>query len=237
MWCLGCAAIPKHRAVVDSVELEGNSDVSEGDVTEKLATQPSPRFLGLMQGVVYDYQVFDQYVLQRDLERVERFYQARGYYRARARAGRINYTGEKHVEVTIVVDEGPLTRVRRLDLFGLDELSPALATQLRNAAAETCGKGAPFDEQVFQETEAALRKILTDNAHAYAVVRRSADVDLPRSYASVRFDVEPNLRARYGEVIIVGLGRLPESAIRRTLALTPGAPYSSSELEAAQQAV
>lgn len=237
MWCLGCAAIPKHRAVVDSVELEGNSDVSEGDVTEKLATQPSPRFLGLMQGVVYDYQVFDQYVLQRDLERVERFYQARGYYRARARAGRINYTGEKHVEVTIVVDEGPLTRVRRLDLFGLDELSPALATQLRNAAAETCGKGAPFDEQVFQETEAALRKILTDNAHAYAVVRRSADVDLPRSYASVRFDVEPNLRARYGEVSIVGLGPLPESAIRRTLALTPGAPYSSSELEAAQQAV
>src|SRR5690606_23503643 len=111
LWCVSCAAIPQHRAVVDSVDVEGNSELSEGDVTEKLATQPSPRFLGLMQGVVYDYQVFDRYVLQRDLERVERFYQARGYYRARARAGRINYTGEKHVEVTIVVDEGPLTRV------------------------------------------------------------------------------------------------------------------------------
>jgi len=237
VYCVGCAAIPTQRAVVDSVELEGNAALSAGDVTKKLATQPSPRFLGLMQGVVYDYRVFDRYVLQRDLERVERYYQARGYYRARARAGRIQYSGKEHVEVTIVVDEGPLTRVGRLDLFGLDGLAPALVARLRDAATEACGERQPFDEQVFQDTEATLRKILTDNGYAYAVVRRAADVDLPRSYASVRFDIEAKLLTHYGKISIVDLGPLPERAIRRALDLKPGAPYSSSELEAAQQAV
>ncbi|MGE3669422.1 MAG: hypothetical protein AB7K71_07160, partial [Polyangiaceae bacterium] len=75
--CVACASLPEGRSAVDSVEVRGNDALSEGDIEDKIATRPSPRFLGLMQGVVYDYEVYDFYVLQRELERVERLYRAR----------------------------------------------------------------------------------------------------------------------------------------------------------------
>ncbi len=97
----GCASIPKGAAAVDSVDVEGNDAISESDIEEKIATTESPKFLQLFRGVVYDYELFDKAVLQRDLERVERLYRARGYYEAKARAGRVRYKSDTHVEVTI----------------------------------------------------------------------------------------------------------------------------------------
>src|SRR5262245_61018997 len=79
----GCASIPPGRSEVDDVTVRGADQVDEDDIEEKIATTPSPRFLGLFQGVVYDYRIFNRFVLQRDLARVERYYRARGFYQAR----------------------------------------------------------------------------------------------------------------------------------------------------------
>lgn len=235
--CVGCASLPEGRSAVDDVEFRGNDELAGSDIQEKIATRPSPRFLGIWQGVVYDYEVYDFYVLQRDLERVERLYRARGYYGARARAARVEPTSDGHVRVQIEVDEGPPTKVRRLDVYGIEALPTSLQSRLRAAARAQIGVGALFDEDEFEATETALRRLLTDESYAYAKVTRSADVDLPHHYASVRFDISPGIRAEFGEVTIEGLGTLPETPIRRALDLQEGDPYSTSELEAAQQAV
>src|SRR5678816_1159968 len=83
----GCASIPDKRSAVNSVTVHGASKIDASDVEDKLATMPSPKFLGLFRGVVYDYELFSRPTLQRDLARVERFYRARGYYDAHATAG------------------------------------------------------------------------------------------------------------------------------------------------------
>jgi hypothetical protein len=49
--------------------------------------------------------------------------------------------------------------------------------------------------------------------------------------------VEPGSPAVLGEVRIEGLGNLPEAPVRRALDLSAGDPYSTTELEHAQQAV
>ncbi|MCA9647963.1 MAG: BamA/TamA family outer membrane protein [Myxococcales bacterium] len=234
---VGCASLPEGRSALDSVEFQGNDALDDGDIEEKIATRPSPRFLGLMQGVVYDYEVYDFYVLQRDLERVERLYRARGYYKAKARAARVEPSGDNHVRVKISVEEGPVTRVRRLDLFGDEHLPETLRRRLSTLAQAQVGVNQVFDEDEFKSAEAALERLLTDEGYAYAKVQRTADVDLPGNYASLRFDISPGILAKFGEISIQGLGPLPEASIRRALDLHPGDPYSTSELEAAQQAV
>src|SRR4030095_13701821 len=93
----GCASIPKGRAVVNDVDFQGQQELSESELDDTLATRESPQFLGLFAGVVYDYEVFNLYVLGRDLQRVERYYRARGFYKARVRAGRVFYEDPKHV--------------------------------------------------------------------------------------------------------------------------------------------
>src|SRR4051812_9568292 len=79
-----CSSIPPGRSSVDSISVEGTGVVDGSDIGEKLATAPTPKFLGLFRGVIYDYEIFDRLKLQRDLARVERYYRARGFYEAHA---------------------------------------------------------------------------------------------------------------------------------------------------------
>jgi len=89
---------------VDSVRVLHAKDVQPSEIEEKLATQASTKFLFLFQGVAYDYEVYDESVLQRDMARVERLYRSKGYFDAHARVARV-YRVKDHVRVEIVVDE------------------------------------------------------------------------------------------------------------------------------------
>jgi outer membrane protein insertion porin family/translocation and assembly module TamA len=236
VWELGCAKIPPGRSAVDSVHFEGNRAIDEGDIEEKLATTPSPKFLGLWPGVVFDYELFDRHVLQRDLERVERFYRARGFYEAHARAGRVEQAGA-HVRVTIVVEEGPPVLVRSVELRGADALPAPLQEAMRAAAEPEVKEGALFDEERFGDAEAAVKRALTDRGYAFAKVTRHATVDIVAHAADAVFEVAPDLPCTIGRVTIEGLGSLPEGPVRRALDIDEGEPFSTAALQRAQQAV
>ena len=75
---LSCASIPGRRYAVESISVSGNESIDDADIEEKIASRASPRFLGVFPGVVYDYEVFDRYVLERDLQRIESYYRTPG---------------------------------------------------------------------------------------------------------------------------------------------------------------
>jgi len=235
---LGCASIPKGRAAVDEVDFEGNEELADGEIEGRLATRESPAFLGVFEGVVYDYEIFNIYVLQRDLERVERYYRARGFYRVRVRAGRVFYDDDgKHVRVRIHVEEGPPTLVRRLEVRGLAGLPRAQAREIEKEILPVLKLGDRFDEARFAELEDKLKRALTARGYAFAKVTRSAEVDLPRNYASLAYDVDVGPSASVGAVTFEGLGELPERPLRAAFGVKAGDAFSSAELESGQQAL
>jgi outer membrane protein insertion porin family/translocation and assembly module TamA len=233
----GCASIPKGAASVDSLSIEGNKAISSSDVEDRLATTPSPKFLGLFRGIVYDYEIFDRSVVQRDLERVERYYRARGYYEAQARAGRIQFTGEKHVEVTIEVEEGVPVLVHGSRIDGLTGLSAKDDKAVRAALKQLVKDGAPFEEEAYQKAEVAMTRALTDRGYAWAKIDRRADVDLPGHLATLVYTVRLGPKATFGALTITGLKDLPQPPVVRAIALPSGEAFSSSKIDAAQQAV
>jgi outer membrane protein insertion porin family/translocation and assembly module TamA len=239
MWlgATGCASIPKGAASVDSISIDGTKAISSSDVEDKLATMPSPKFLGLFRGIIYDYELLDRSVLQRDLERVERYYRARGYYEAHARAGRIQFTGEKHVEVTIEVEEGAPVLVREAQIAGLEGLAARDDRAARAAVTRLVKTEAPFEEEPYQKAEVALTRALTDRGYAWARVERRADVDLPAHHATLYYTVRLGPKATFGALTVTGLKDLPEPPVVRAIDLPPGEPFSTSKLDAAQQAV
>ncbi len=233
----GCASLPRGRAAVASVDVEGNEELGGREIKAKLATRPTPKFLGLFRGVVYEYEVFDIYVLQRDLARVERYYRARGFYQAHARAGRVFYDDEKHVRVEIHVEEGPPTLVARLDIFGIERLEPDLAAEVREAVEPLVGVGERFEEENFEQAERAIERVLGDAGYAWVQVSRVAEVDLPQDRARLRFDVVPHERATIGKITVSGLDGLPEDEVRNAMLIEEGDAYSVTEIEDAEQAV
>jgi outer membrane translocation and assembly module TamA len=234
---VGCVSIPGRRYAMEGISVKGNDELSDEEIEEHIATRDSPTFLGLFRGVIYDYEVFDRYVLERDLQRIERYYRARGFYWPRVRAGRVYESGPRQVKVEILVEEGPETHVGRVDVFGLEGVPEDIAQRARKEVQSTEGVGDRFEEADFELAAQELESVLTDSGYAYAKVRRSADVDIHRNVASLGYWVEPGPLARLGPIEIDGLGNIPEDQVRRTLNLTPGEPYSHSDLESAQRAL
>jgi outer membrane protein insertion porin family/translocation and assembly module TamA len=231
-----CSSIPKGRSAVDAVSVEGASAVDGSDVEEKIATAPSPKFLGLFRGFVYDYEIFDRLTLQRDLARVERYYRARGFYEAHARAGRVMKRGDGHVSVEVVVEEGPPTVIGKVQLQGLQQLPADVRTRALRRADKLLKKGDRFEEGAFGDAETDLKKLLNDRGYAHATVNRDAVVDVVHHTADIVLTIEPGPKAVFGKLTIEGMGSLPDAPIRRALDITEGAPYSVSELDDARQA-
>lgn len=233
---LACAPIPKGRYTLDSISVKGNARLDDDEIQESIASRESARFLGLFSGVIYDYEVFDRYVLERDLQRIERFYRTRGYYEARVRAARVEYKG-RGAKVMIEIEEGVPVKLARIDLHGLETLPVEARKAAEAAAAADIRIGRPFEEEAFATAEDNLKSRLGDQGYAYVKVKRSANVDLPRRLVSAGFWVELGPKAVYGPVRIEGLGPFPEPPVRRALDLRTGDPYSRSELDEAKRAL
>lgn len=237
MSSLGCSRIPPQRYALDRIDFSGNEAIDDDDLEASIASRESPRFAGLVAGLVDEYEVFDRYVLERDLERIQRYYRARGYYRARARIARVFLTSDRHVRVEVVIDEGPPALVGRVDVHGLEGLPAEVRAQAVTRMAKRHRLQRPFEEERLEIGKQELTRLLADHGYAYAKVRSAADVDLPRDVVSVGYWVEAGRPARIGRVRIAGLGRIPPGPVVRALDLEPGEAYSASKLEAARQAV
>jgi outer membrane protein assembly factor BamA len=231
-----CTAVPHGRAAVAKVEIRGASALSASEVERSIATRESPRFLGLFPEFIYEPEIFNRHLLDADLERIERFYDARGHHSAMVRQGLMRYTDPSHVHVLIEVQEGAPTHVRRLRVSGLEAIPHEVAEAVRAALDEHLRQGQRFEEQPYEEAEGAMQRTLTDRGYARAQVGRRARVDVRGYFADVSYDVRPGALARLGEVHLRGLGTLPEAPLRRALDLEPGESYSTAELEQAQQA-
>jgi outer membrane protein insertion porin family/translocation and assembly module TamA len=220
--------------------------MASDDVESKIATTASPKFLGLVQGFVFDYEIFNAATLQKDLARVERYYRARGFYAAHARAGRVIDAGPRHVRVEIVVEEGAPTNNGDLTFEGLEGLPAEVQDAVRLAARATLPRGAPFDEDQAASCEHDARKALTDRGYAYATVKRDTYLDVVHRVANTNLALVPGATAVFGPITIEGLDadtagprpqEIPEAPLRRTVEIREGQPYSTSRIDTATRAL
>jgi outer membrane protein insertion porin family/translocation and assembly module TamA len=233
--------LPVEGPVLQDVEIVGGTSVDHQELLEGLATRASPTFL-LLRGVAYDYEVLDQALLERDLERVERYYRARGYVQAKVTAARVVWTGPRSVRVVVLVDEGlplriPLASGARLgvELSGLERITDASA--IAEVIATTPRPGKRFDEDDYERSKSQIRQLLRNGGYAFASVTGTVQVDLARREAYVRFDIDPGDKSRFGRIAIRGLSRIPEQQVRRSLLIREGDEYSAASVKDAERAL
>jgi outer membrane protein assembly factor BamA len=240
LWCLACLALVAGCRswpgfpVVDEVVVAGTEDAETDPLLEGLATQETPLLFGVFPRVL-EYALYDPGVLAKDLERIERWLRARGYYEAKVSAARVVHLDEHYVRVEIDVALGEPVRVRRVDPAGLALLPADVAGPA--VAAIDMREGELFDEARFDEDKRALLKVLTDAGYAFAAVKAAGRVDIAAHAADVSYTVELGRRARFGPVRFEGLGEIPEGPVRDTLAIREGEQYSTADLDDGQKAL
>lgn len=276
-----CASIPNGRYGVRSVRFAGFEQLDPESLRACLGTRERSRLsidFGLRgtpacgvppfdgKHAIIDpfswpwttWPLFDPSVFERDLDRVERWYQARGFYNARVvtdaaegEASRVEPAsalsperqrsacgdgrGRCEVEVTIVVEEGEPVRVRRMSLRGLEALPPDLKKAMREGLRFK--RDDIFDEALYEQSKTALQNVLANRGYAHARVSGTVKINHARKEVYLVFDIRSGPPSVVGRVCVEGFGDLPPQPMLGVSGLEPGLPFSVDLLNDARQAL
>ena len=250
-----CASIEKGRYGVAQLEITGMEQMHPAPLRECLLTRgrakvtirlsastpkcTEPPFssgapeLALWSWSWTDWPTFNRSVLDQDLQRILRWYKARGFYSAKiesvsydppeAGEGGSCQDGPCEVEVRVKISEGKPVQIESVTLIGIE----ALPKQLQGAldAATEVHAGSRFDENDYDRTKEALSGVLREASFAAAQVVGKVSVDPSSLRARVRFEIEAGKSYTFGELKVTGQGKLPEEPIILAAGLEPGERY------------
>ncbi len=224
--------------IVKDLEIQGTDQVDEGDIKERILTSETPWWEPLWpfdNGPSY----FDPNAWVADQRRIERYYQAQGYYQAEVISDSVEPVGSRGVKVQATVREGEPTRIASIRISGLDELPPE--HQRRTAEELPLKEGAIFQEEAWVGVKELLQGRLRELGYAEAEVGGEVQVDVATQEATVELQARPGQRYKFGN-IFVATDPNPQVPPRRIIeqaqgAIRKGAWYSDSALASAQARV
>jgi translocation and assembly module TamA len=269
LFSAGCATIPEPQWGVDRLEFEGVERVDPETLRVCLATHEREAVkLGLSAlsepkcGVPpfdkerasfrlwawpwKDYPTYEEGVLKLDVQRVERWYQARGYYRAHV--VKVEFQPAKMNEpvpckedctgrIVVHVVEGEPVRLRSVKLEGNEGLDPALREDMLEVINEELAQNDIFDEAVYAKAREDVAKVLREAGYARAKVTGDVAVHRGLLYADATIRVEAGPVCTLGPVVIKSGSKIPEEPVVAAAKVERGARYSESALASAQHAV
>ncbi|MDH3200172.1 MAG: BamA/TamA family outer membrane protein [Myxococcales bacterium] len=278
----GCKTIPEDSYGIDKIRFSGMENLDPEALQACLASHPRdrvtiafgtsvdrecgvPPFDGkrasfdLWRKLRKGWPTLDSAVFERDLDRIERWYKARGYYDAAvvssefdppsaATSDRIvvgpdgdawcEREGEDEgceLEIGIEIEEGLPVLVRSIDVVGHEGWSPENRSKIERAIALEIGK--PFDEALYERSKREIRRQLRDASYACGRAWGRVEIDRDAREASVGFSVETGPPCAIGNVVVTGNQDLPAKTILAVADLKRGEAYSLLKLADAQRAV
>lgn len=269
-WCCACASIETGRYGLSSLSVSGNHALAEEAVTECLISrerdtfgitiglsQPtcgvppfdtSPARIALWRWPWTEWPTFNRAIFDQDLERVLRFYRARGFYDAKV--VRVTYAPEHaneaglggyckaedcRLDVLVHVDEGAPVLVRTLDITGLESLPARAQQEAREAVLLRLGE--PMDETLHDQSKAAIVETLRALGWAGVQVEARIEIEPREDRAAVHYRALPGPWYRFGELTLQGQGELPRDVIEKAAGLDEGAAFDPDVLREIQAEV
>jgi translocation and assembly module TamA len=256
----GCPArFVAGRTIVSEINLRGVSNVDSDALRNRIASRETPlwpanhpRLLRWWRWWWVDPEYLDPAALTRDQARVQRFYQARGYYDARVQQPRVADLGNSRARVEIDITEGQPTRVEDLRLRGCepgdsDPLPAHICAGIAPGLQTT--RGSVFDEDRFHFDRSFIFDSLREGGYATPTVIPHAAVDPVTRRAWVEYTARTGPQSRFG-VVTLRLSPstqpytaerlpngLPVSVIRSALNIDRGSRYSRRALVDGQQSL
>lgn len=254
---VGCTtkALPPRARVVERVDIIGPSRLSSREAASKIATHETQRILagslaglpvlGILDRLTVEYATFDREVLQRDLDRLRRYYRARGFYDTQVQAARVVRMDNGKLRVEIEVVEGAPTHIGAVVLdfpsweeaLSANEALHRIISRYKSEPVEDGEERPRFDEDRYDTVKRSLLTAMTDHGYAYAEVSGTVEVDVIGHSANVGFSVTAGPHCTFGPITIEGLGELPDAPIRKALGFEPGDPFSTAKIASAEHAL
>lgn len=203
---------------IKQIHIVGNKAFSERKLLRHFASGKTKLWSFFTNG--------DQYVkekLDADIDGLKAFYMDRGYLKFKVLSSSSKMSADKKkVNVVIEVQEGPIFKVRGVELTGdCFNQGPALQRLI------TIKPGQIFSRKKIVDTRDMLNRLLSSQGYALADVELIPDVNEQTNTVFITFHVVPGKRVYVRRINFVGNTKTTDEVLRRELRQMEGAMYSS----------
>ncbi|MBL4743178.1 MAG: outer membrane protein assembly factor BamA [Cycloclasticus sp.] len=209
-------------ASIKKLNVVGNKSYSDDEILDEFElTGPT---------LISFYTNSNQYSKQKlsaDLERLNSFYQDRGYINFKVESTQVSISPDKNgIYITINIDEGKVHRVSEVKLAGElivtpDKLIPYVLVQ----------PGDIFSRKKATQTSEFITTILGHQGHSFANVNMIPEIDADSSEVKVTFFVDPGKRVYVRRIIMEGNTKTRDEVLRREIRQMEAAPISTSSVD------
>lgn len=212
-------AFAQRNPVVDRIIIEGNDTISSDRLRKLMVTKSG----GLIRKKRLNFSD-----LIGDLEAIENVYRNSGFLDARARQFQ-NTTGDNHVILRIVIDEGPRYTVKRVNLIGFNHLAE---DEIRRNLLTR--QGQPYFRLLAAADKRNIQALADRNALLDVRVDLQPESDPTDNTISVNFFIVEGDPIRVGAIQVRGLQKTQEYVVVRELEIKPGDLYDNNKLARSQ---
>jgi len=233
----GCGSIREGHKWVKDVELVGAEELDAADVLAGLETHELPWYWYWLWWIpAVERAWYDPDVLLSDLDRIETYYAANGFFEAKVTKHKTTIPkGDDTASVVITVKEGPATKVTGLKITGLEQLDAALVVKATDKLGVEVGER--FNYGAYLLTKERLATRLKENGYAYAAVEGVVEVHRPKRSAVIKLTATPGPLVRFGPTTFEGLGDIPEEKVRLLIQWEEGEIYDQEKVRKTRSAM
>lgn len=172
---------------------------------------------------------FDSALLESDKRRVRAYYRAHGFFRARVTTVEVLPRGEHSVNVVFHVEEGEPSRIRSVELHGLEGLPES--ERKRVSAELWLAPGKVFEHERYLADKELIAVRLQNEGHPFPQVNGVASVHRDEQWVDVELNVMPGPVGFVGGIEVVGDPSVNPRNVRDLVTVRPGDRFNPQEIE------
>jgi outer membrane protein insertion porin family len=205
------------RLSVRSVRFEGNSAFAEGRLKGLMLTRPAA-FLSPSK--------FHPEVLADDLNNIHTFYRQNGYLEAALIDTSVAVdSAEGKVDIMIRIEEGALTRIEGITIFGNEFFSDSTVLSFVNLQRDD-----PLKRPLIENAVSSILSGYAENGFIDASVTPEVKINSESHLAIVDFLIKEKYRPLIDSIVITGIEKTRRHVVMRELQFLPGEYIKYSRL-------
>lgn len=211
--CHRLTYIVTEKPIFDRLTYQGRKHLGKGAITQAMTLKLKDPF--------------NQAKLDADLARIQAKYAEKGYVNAQIKYELTRVEKENTVEVKLIIDEGPRTRVEAVNITGLHEIP------LKKLLAKASNKpGKVYKPQNLQRDYVKMMLYGRNQGYAqFMMTEPKLDYNADKSLVSVSYDVTEGPKVDFGTTAFEGSTVFSDTELKEKVYYRTGKLYNQKDFE------
>ena len=211
--CHRLTYIVTEKPIFDRLTYQGRKHLGKGAITQAMTLKLKDPF--------------NQAKLDADLARIQAKYAEKGYVNAQIKYELTRVEKENTVEVKLIIDEGPRTRVEAVNITGLHEIP------LKKLLAKASNKpGKVYKPQNLQRDYVKMMLYGRNQGYAqFMMTEPKLDYNADKSLVSVSYDVTEGPKVDFGTTAFEGCTVFSDAELKEKVYYRTGKLYNQKDFE------